>query len=100
APARPMTPREMEAATRAGRPPAEPRAASTPAAPPTDWIEVRLVGEDDRPIPGVRWVIVLPDGSRRQGRLDGDGVARVEGIPSGTCRVSFPELDRDAWVPL
>lgn len=108
---RPPTPREMEAAARASRPlPAAARSSAPPPSaapasaaaetPPADWIELRLVGEDDRPLPGERYVVVLPDGSRREGTLDGDGAARVEGIPSGTCRVEFPELDRDAWTPL
>ncbi len=68
--------------------------------PPLDWIEIRLVGEDDGPVPGERYLVELPDGSRREGTLDAQGAARIEGIPAGTCRVSFPELDRDAWTPL
>jgi hypothetical protein len=94
--ARPPTPREMEAAARASRP-----VRPAPAPPPRlDWIEIRLVGEDDRSIPGARYRVVLPDGTERSGRLDGQGLARLDRIPSGTCRVSFPELDRDAWTPL
>ncbi|MEW5931331.1 MAG: carboxypeptidase-like regulatory domain-containing protein, partial [Gemmatimonadota bacterium] len=90
------TPREMEAAARAARPV---RAAPAPQ-PQLDWIEIRLVGEDDTPIPGARYRVVLPDGTQRQGTLDDAGLARLDGIPPGTCRVSFPELDRDAWTPL
>jgi hypothetical protein len=101
------TAREWEALARAARPlpaprpappPAEP--AAEPAPPDTDWIEVRLVGEDGSPIAGERWRVTLPDGSRREGVTDRDGLARLEGIPSGSCKVTFPELDRDAWVPL
>jgi hypothetical protein len=44
-------------------------------------------------------VVALPDGSTRAGVTGEDGVARLEGIPPGTCRVSFPDLDRDAWIP-
>jgi len=108
APAAPqaMTPRQWEQAARAARPLPPPQPAAVPAAAPAaatrpadDWIEIQLVGEDDAPLPGERWVVALPDGSTRKGVTGEDGVARLEGIPPGTCRVSFPDLDRDAWVP-
>ncbi len=102
-----MTPRQWEAAARAERPlpapraqPAATEAAADPPAPTTDWIEVRLVGEDGAPIAGERFVVVLPDGSQREGTTDSDGLARLDNIASGNCRVSFPDLDRDAWVPV
>jgi hypothetical protein len=117
-----MTPRQWEQAARAASPLPAPRPAAAPAAPAAqtaadsaapppaatpaadepaalDWIEIQLVGEDDAPLPGERWVVALPDGSTRAGVTGEDGVARLEGIPSGSCRVSFPDLDRDAWVP-
>ncbi len=118
---REMTPRQWEQAARAARPLPPPRPAAAPApaaqtaaesAAPTsadtpaadepatlDWIEIELLGEDDAPIAGERYVVALPDGSTREGVTDRDGLARLEGIRSGTCRVSFPGLDRDAWVP-
>jgi type VI secretion system secreted protein VgrG len=61
------------------------------------WIEIELVGEDDKPIPGERYEITLPDGSLARGTLDEKGFARVDGIEPGTCQVCFPELDKDAW---
>ena len=65
----------------------------------TAWIEIQLVGEDDEPIAGERYRITLPDGSVDEGSLDGDGVARVEGFDPGDCKITFPELDKDAWEP-
>lgn len=64
------------------------------------WIEIELVGEDDAPIPDVRYALKLPGGKVMEGALDAKGTARVEGIPGGVCEVSFPDLDKDAWVPL
>ena len=63
------------------------------------WIEIELIGEDDEPIPGEKYKIEMPDGSVAQGTLDGDGLARKEGIDPGTCKISFPDLDQDAWEP-
>jgi hypothetical protein len=63
----------------------------------TSWIEIELVGEDDKPIPGEKYKIILPDDSVADGTLDEKGAARVEGFKKGTCKVSFPKLDKEAW---
>jgi hypothetical protein len=61
------------------------------------WIEIELIDEDDEPVPGERYQIELPDGSVARGTLDQNGFARVDGIDPGTCKVTFPELDKEAW---
>ncbi len=62
------------------------------------WIEIKLVDEEKRPVPGEPYEIILPDGGTiASGTLDHLGFARVDGIDSGTCKVTFPELDKDAW---
>jgi hypothetical protein len=61
------------------------------------WIEIELVDMDDKPVPGARYRVTLPDESVDEGTLDGDGFARVEGFEPGPCKISFPELDTDAW---
>ena len=61
------------------------------------WIECELVGEDDEPIPGEKYRITLPDGTVNEGTLDDKGFVRVEDIQSGTCQITFPDLDKDAW---
>ena len=62
------------------------------------WIEIELVDEDDNPIPGERYKVTLPDGRTvAEGTLDENGFARVDGIDPGTCKITFPRLDKDAW---
>lgn len=63
----------------------------------TSWIEIELVGEDDQPIAGEKYKVVLPDDTVAQGTLDQNGWARIEGFEKGSCKVSFPNLDQDAW---
>ncbi|WP_437716162.1 hypothetical protein WMF45_06960 [Sorangium sp. So ce448] len=74
-------------------------ASAVPRAPRTEltWIEIRLLGEDDRPIPYERYRVELPDGSIREGSLDDEGRARLDGIEAGACLVTFPALDQEAW---
>jgi hypothetical protein len=63
------------------------------------WIEILLVGEDKIPIPGECYRIILPNGiTVAEGKLDTKGKARVTNIDPGICRITFPNLDQEAWV--
>jgi hypothetical protein len=76
-----------------------------PSAPPTafqpcqqtHWIEIVLVDQENQPAPGVAYKIVGPDGALHTGALDQNGFARVDGLPAGTCQVSFPDLEDAVW---
>jgi hypothetical protein len=62
------------------------------------WLEIELVGDDGQPIPWEEYKVILPDGAPAGGYLDENGFARLENIENpGTCRISFPKLDKDAW---
>ena len=61
------------------------------------WIEIELVGEDDRPVPNTAYKIVLPTGKEHIGKTDANGRARVTGFPRGSCEISFTDLDSDCW---
>jgi type VI secretion system secreted protein VgrG len=64
------------------------------------WIEIQLNDEDGNPVPGEPYKITLPDGTTiADGTLDNKGFARVDNIDPGTCQVTFPNLDKDAWDP-
>jgi len=63
----------------------------------TAWIEIELVDEEDNPVPGEKYEITLPDDTVAKGTLDPSGFARVENILPGECKITFPELDKDAW---
>jgi type VI secretion system secreted protein VgrG len=41
--------------------------------------------------------IELVDGSVAEGNLEDQGLARVEAIEPGNCRITFPQLDQEAW---
>lgn len=66
---------------------------------PRHWVEIQLFGEDGEPIASEPYLIVAADGVEWRGRTNADGMARLSPIPAGTCRVSFPELDAEAWDP-
>ncbi|MCC6425503.1 MAG: hypothetical protein IT435_01650 [Phycisphaerales bacterium] len=66
---------------------------------PLSWIEIEMIDEADQPVTGMCYSIELPDGTVAEGVLDEKGMARVEGFVkgSGQCKVSFPDLDKEAW---
>jgi hypothetical protein len=63
----------------------------------TGWIEIRLEDKDGKPVPGQAYRITLPDGTLAEGTLNDKGSARVDGFDPGSCKVTFPQLDRRAW---
>src|SRR5262249_62002654 len=71
-------------------------AAETPGK-KTDWIEIKLVDQEGKPVPGEKYRVELPDGSTRQGVLNSEGVAWEGNLDPGTCKITFPDLDGTEW---
>jgi type VI secretion system secreted protein VgrG len=67
--------------------------------PKTGWIEIAMVDESGAVVTGEAYSITLPDGTVATGTLDAKGVARVEGFDPGSCQITFPNLDQEAWEP-
>lgn len=63
----------------------------------TSWIEIEMVDEEDQPVAGMKYEVTLPDDTVAKGTLDQNGFARIEGIEPGECKITFPDLDKDAW---
>jgi len=57
-----------------------------------DYIEISLRNADGNPRADEKYVLHLPDGSKKEGRLDARGKAREEGVPPGHVRVEFPDM--------
>jgi len=64
----------------------------------TTWIEVEIVFDDGTPYDG-SCAIEIPGGRTITGPPDANGVQRLEMLEPGSCKVSFPDLDADAWAP-
>ncbi len=65
----------------------------------TAWVEVELLDDNGKPVGGAAYRIQLPDGSIASGSLNEKGFARVDGIDPGQVKITFPDYDKDAWVP-
>jgi len=56
-----------------------------------DWAEIELKDENGKPLAGQEYVLKLPDGSERKGRLDARGQAVECDLPPGKYRIEFPK---------
>jgi type VI secretion system secreted protein VgrG len=63
----------------------------------SSWISFELKDPSGQPIPNERYLLRLPNGRTRSGRLDENGFARVDGIPPGECQICFPRIDANEW---
>lgn len=63
----------------------------------TDWIEIELLDDQDKPVAGQAYKVTLPDGSEDSGTLDNNGFVRIDSIEPGSCKVTFPGLDGSSW---
>jgi type VI secretion system secreted protein VgrG len=63
----------------------------------TSWIEFEMLDEEGNPVPGVKCKVTLPDGKVDECTLDDKGRLRYDGIDPGSCKITFPELDKDSW---
>ena len=61
------------------------------------WIEIILVDNEGKPMPGVKYRITPPSGQPVEGRLNEHGQAGLYQIEPGNCKITFPDLDKDAW---
>jgi type VI secretion system secreted protein VgrG len=49
-------------------------------------------------VPGEPYQVTLADGTTvASGTLDDKGFARIDHIDPGQCKVTFPNLDKEAW---
>lgn len=70
-------------------------------------LEIVLLDEEGQPLPRVAYSVVLEEGDPLTGRLDADGFASAQEVPSLECQVVFEglfgwQLDEEAeelWVP-
>ena len=58
-----------------------------------DWVAIELMGEDGEYMADVDYVIYLPDGQKRQGKLDKDGYAKESDVAPGRFRVEFADVE-------
>lgn len=52
-----------------------------------DYIEITVKDAEGHVIPNKKYKVILPNGAIKEGRLDNNGYAKVEGVPPGKAKV-------------
>jgi len=61
------------------------------------WVEILLQDANKEPVAGEPYEVELPDKKIATGTTGADGVARIEGVEPGSCKIRFPRLDKNSW---
>jgi uncharacterized Zn-binding protein involved in type VI secretion len=61
------------------------------------WIEVQMNDRGGFGVANTKFVLETPDGKVIHGVTDANGLGRVEGIPPGSHKISFPDLPPDGF---
>jgi uncharacterized Zn-binding protein involved in type VI secretion len=78
--------------------PAPPEKKAAPVQIEKGKLDFALIDHDEKPVEGINYEVTLSDGSIRRGKTDKEGRVKLQGIPLGSCQVSFPDLDQSEWV--
>ena len=60
-----------------------------------DRLDLNLVDSTGRPVPDEKYEVEFADGSKKSGRLDKDGQARIKDVPPGKADIRYPDLALD-----
>ena len=76
--------------------------ATLPALPRLDqadnFLELNYRWDDLQPMVGAPYKVTFADGTSREGKLDAQGFARLEGVPASIATVVYGEDERDATL--
>lgn len=76
--------------------PSRPR--SAPVEEPTKtWVEIELLDHAGKPVPNQSYLVIVPEGVKKSGKLDARGRAKITDIDPGMCQISFPDIDGREW---
>jgi uncharacterized protein (DUF2345 family) len=63
----------------------------------TAWLAIELVDEEGQPVVGAGYILSRNGEVIREGRLDKQGRARLEGLEAGTYFLTFSDFDAGDW---
>jgi hypothetical protein len=74
------------------------RPRSAPVEEPTKtWVEIELLDHAGKPVPNQSYLVIVPEGVKKSGKLDATGRAKITDIDHGMCQISFPDIDGREW---
>jgi len=61
------------------------------------WIEIEVLNDAELPVAGEKYEVELPDGKIAAGTTNAQGIARINGVDPGSCKIRFPNMNEDGW---
>ena len=57
-----------------------------------DFIEFKLIDQEGKVVKNATYKLKLPDGKTKEGKLDQNGYVKIEDIPPGKYKLTFPDI--------
>lgn len=57
-----------------------------------DIFELKLLDQENQPVKNASYKLKMPDGKIKEGKLDENGVAKIEDVPPGKVQVNFTDI--------
>jgi hypothetical protein len=59
-----------------------------------DWIEINVQNESGTDLKDFEYTLILPDGKKKKGKLNSDGIIREDDLPPGKCKIEFSDSSK------
>jgi len=63
-----------------------------------DWLIIELYDDENNLIPNEKFIIHLPDGTKKKGSLNSKGFSKLEDLPPGKVEIEYPESDAEHYL--
>lgn len=57
-----------------------------------DFIEFKLIDQDGKVVKNAKYNLKLPDGKIKEGKLDQNGYVKIDDVPPGKYKLTFPDI--------
>lgn len=64
-----------------------------------DFIEINIANEYGKILSGLRYSLTLPNGEKKEGKVNDDGIISENNLPPGKCKIEFPDVDMKLLYP-
>jgi hypothetical protein len=64
-----------------------------------DWIEIKVENEFGRKLKDLEYTLILPDGNKKKGKLNDEGIIKEDNLPPGKCKIEFPDVGEKSLNP-
>lgn len=64
-----------------------------------DWMEIKVENEFGRKLKDLEYTLILPDGKKKKGKLNDEGIISEDNLPPGKCLIEFPDVEEKSLNP-